>query len=99
MPKLYQNQIAYDSQGSYFLYIVLSRVLYGLLKIILLFYENYQRNLNKLSSNKNPLDTHVENDMIKGRKTTNTYHVGNIKISQRGCKKSTKFIKYKNKYY
>ena len=66
------------------LYVRLSKVLYGLLGAVLLFYKRLRSYLENMGFEVNPYDQCVANKMVNGSQMTICWHVDDLKVSHKG---------------
>ena len=93
-PKLRRKYVTYDSKGDIILYVEMNKALYGLLKIELLFYNKFRKDIEAYGFVINPYDPCVANYMIKSNQMTVTWHVDNLKIYHKEPYHITKFDSY-----
>ena len=91
-PKLYRKYITTSAKGVPTLYVKLNKVLYGLLRSALLFYNKLRGELEGMGFEVNPYDPCVANKVVSGSQMTVTWHVDDLKISHKKEDKVTKFI-------
>ena len=70
------------------------KALYGLLKSVLLFYNNLVKDLEDCGLNINPYNPCVANVIINGKQMTVAWHVDDLKVSQKDPFHTTKFSCY-----
>ena len=76
------------------LYVCLSKALYGLLQLVLLFYRKLRAELEDFGFTVNPYNPCVANKIINDSQMTVTWRVDDLKISHKDSKEVTKFIKH-----
>ena len=92
-PELYRPCVSYET-GKPVLYVWLQKVLYGCLKIVLLFYEKLVGDLEAYGFRINPYDPSMANKMIGGKQLTVCWHVDDLKISCVDANEVTKMIQW-----
>ena len=66
-PNLYRKYITVDKKGTAILYVKIQKTLYGLLRSVLLFYNELVANLESDGFVLNPYDSCVENKIVDGK--------------------------------
>ena len=97
-PAIYRLFVSYET-GQAVLHIWLQKVLYGCLKIALLFYERLVGDLEAYGLRINPYDLCVANKMVCGKQLTVFWHVDNLKILYVDANKVTRMIQWLDSEY
>jgi hypothetical protein len=95
-PQLYCKYIIHDSKNQPLLYVKLMKLIYGLLKSALLFYQKFVDNLKSYSLPFiiNPYNSCVANATVTGSKMMVTWHIDDLKTSHIDPFQVTKFAAY-----
>ena len=97
-PALYRPFVSYET-GKAVLYIRLQKVLYGYLKIALLFYKKSVGYLEAYGFRINQYKSIVANMMVGGKYPTVCWHVDDLKISSVNTNKMTEMIQWLESEY
>jgi hypothetical protein len=81
VPGVYKKYATTNHKGKTMLYVILTRALYGCLKLALQFWKHLTANLLKAGYKLNIYDTCVANKVINGAQCTITWPVDDLKIS------------------
>ncbi len=98
-PHIYHKHITTNTKDKPVLYIRLHKVLYGLLKSVLLFYKKLSSDLKAHGFVINPYNPCVANKTVSGLQMTVLWCVDDLKISHHHPKELTKFIDWLNTKY
>jgi hypothetical protein len=79
-PKLSRKYLV-DKKGGKVLYLCLQKVLYGMMKSALLFYQKLVSELKAMGIVVNPYDPCIANKIVDGHQLTQRLHVDNLMIS------------------
>ena len=82
-PSFYCYYITYDSKFQALLYVKMNKALYGLLKSALQFYKKFRSHIEAYGFKVNPYNPCVANADLNGHKMTVTWHVDDLKVSQK----------------
>ena len=91
-PQAYLKFISFE-KGQKVLHVKVHKVLYGMLKSALLFYQKMQSDLEEMGFEVNPYDPCVANKIVNGSQMTITWHIDDLKISHRNDWGIMKMIK------
>jgi hypothetical protein len=80
-PKLYIKYLV-DEKGKNVLYLCLQKMLYGMMKCALLFYQKLVSELRSMGFIINPYDPCVTNKIVNGKQLTLRWHVDDLMISR-----------------
>ena len=78
--KTYIKYRIYDHNGEVFIYVVLNKALYKLLRGALNFFNNMWINIKTVGFIRNRYGVCIDNRMVVGRQCTMTWHVDGVKI-------------------
>ncbi len=95
-PQLYHKYIIHGFKNQPFLYVKLTKAIYGLLKSALLFYRKFDEDLKSYSSPfiVNPYDPCIANATVAGSQMTITWHIDDLKTLHINHFQVTKFAAY-----
>ena len=82
-PEIYSKYVSVDSKGELVLYVHLLNVLYGIMKVALLYYEHFVCDIMAIGFKLNPYDPCVANKIVHGKQLTITWHVDDLKVSHK----------------
>ena len=98
-PKIYSKYVSVDSKGELVLYVHLLNVLYGIMKVALLYYEHFVCDITVIGFKLNPYDPCVANKIVHGKQLTITWHVDDLKVSHKKYQVVSRMVKWlKAKY-
>ena len=80
-PTVYWPYITYSKKGVPMLYVRLSKSLYGMLRVALLFYKRLRKDLQDMGFKVNPYHPCVANIMVKGAQCTACWYVDDLIVS------------------
>ena len=92
--KQYRKYVTYDSKGNAMLYVEMNKALYGLLQSALLLCKKLRKYLEAYGFVINTYGPCVANAMIESHQMMVTWHVDNIKVSNKDPYQITKFASY-----
>ncbi len=90
-PKLYRKYLV-DEKGKKVLYLCLQKVLYGMMKSALLFYQKLVSELRSMGFIINPYDPCVTNKIVNGNQLTLQWHIDDLMISHVNVMAINKFL-------
>ena len=82
-PAMYRKYMMYSPNGQAMLYVRLSKALYGMLRVALLFYKRLRSDLENKGFEVNPYDPCVANKVVNGCQKTICWHVDDLKVSHK----------------
>ena len=82
-PEIYSKYVSVDSKGELVLYVHLLNVLYGIMKVALLYYEYFVHDIMAIGFKLNPYDPCVANKIVHGKQLTIAWHVDDLKVSHK----------------
>ena len=98
-PEIYSKYVSVDSKGELVLYVRLLNVLYGIMKVALLYYERFVRNIMAIGFKLNLYDPCVANKIVHGKQLTIAWHVDDLKVSHKKYQVVSHMVKWlKDKY-
>ena len=98
-PEIYSKYVSVDSKGELVLYVHLLYVLYGIMKVALLYYKHFVCNIMVIGFKLNPYDPCVANKIVHGKQLTITWHVDDLKVSHKKYQVISQMVKWlKAKY-
>lgn len=92
-PKMYRKYVLVNSQGEPVQFVSLQKTLYGMLKLVFLFYKNLLTHLVANRITITPNDSFVVTKIIQGKQMTIFWHIDDLKVSPCVCKWSHKHWK------
>ena len=98
-PELYRKYVITGKNGEPMLYVKLLKALYGLLKAVLVFYKKLAGELVDMGFEINPYDPSVANKIVDGTQMTVTWHVNDLKVSDKDPAEVSKFLLSMAKIY
>ena len=98
-PEIYSKYVSVDSKGELVLYVHLLNALYGIMKVALLYYEHFVRDIMAIGFKLNPYDPCVANKIVRGKQLTIAWHVDDLKVSHKKYQVVSRMVKWlKAKY-
>ena len=91
---VYKKYVIHVKNEKKYMYVRLSKAMYGTLKAALLYYRKLSKELREYRFMMNPYDPCVANKWTDGGKLTLVWHVDNMKVLHRNKEVVTKFIEY-----
>ena len=82
-PKLYREYVITLKQGVPTLYVKLTKALYGILCIAMLFYNKLRSHLEEIGFEKNPHDPCLANMLINSSLMTVCWHIDDLMVSHK----------------
>ena len=80
---MYRKYVTYSSNGQAMMYVRLSKALYGMLRVALLFYKRLRSYLDNMAFDINPYDPCVANKIVSAHQITICWHVDDLKVSHK----------------
>lgn len=93
-PKTYQKYVMVNSQGEPVLLVNLQKTLYGMLKLVFLFYKTLLTNLMANRITITPNDPCVVTKIVKGKQMTICWHINDLNVSHVYANEVTKIEKW-----
>ena len=93
-PSWYYQYITYNSKGQALLYVITNKTLYGLLKSTLQFYKKFRSDIEAYGFKVNPYNPCVAKTDLDSHQMTVTWHVDDLKVSNKYRFKITLFDQY-----
>ena len=98
-PEVYKDFVNYNREKSKILYISMLKPLCGMMKVAILYYKQFIKDITKIDYAINPYESCIVNKMVNNEQHTSTSHVDDIKASHMNPKVNDEFEKqYENKY-
>ena len=98
-PEIYSKYVSVDSKGELVLYVHLLNALYGIMKVALLYYKCFVRDITVIGFKLNPYDPCVANKIVHGKQLTIAWHVDDLKVSHKKYQVVSRMVKWlKAKY-
>lgn len=82
-PALYLPCIWYTKKGVPMLYVLIEKMLYGMLRAAFLFYRKLRADLEDMEFEVNPYDPCVANKIVNGSQCAVVLHVDDLKVSHK----------------
>ena len=80
-PEIYKKYVSVNRKGYLVLYVEALNALYGIIKVALLFYLKFVKNLKSIGFELNPYGPCVANKIVDGAQLTVVWHVDDLKVS------------------
>ena len=80
-PKIYKKYFSINRKGELVLYVEALNALYGIMKVALLIYLKFVKNLKSIGFVLNPYDPCMANKTVNGAQLTVVWHVDDLKVS------------------
>ena len=80
-PEIYKKYVSVNRKGELFLYVKALNALHGIMKVALLFYIKFVKNLKSIGFELNPYDPCMANKIVDGAQLTVVWHVNDLKVS------------------
>jgi hypothetical protein len=98
-PSLYHKYVATNTKGKPVLCIQLEKVVYGMIKSVLLFYWKLVEDLQSSNLEISPYDPRVANKIINGQQMTRCWHVNDLFLGHADPDIVTQFLKWLSACY
>jgi len=97
--EVYGPYLKKDKHGHPVLYIHILNAMYGIMKVVLLYYQCFMADIQGISFKLNPYDPCVANKLVDGKELTLVWHVDDIKASHCSKQVVSNYIEWLHKTY